>query len=77
MSPIGAGKTNVAMLAAVSHLRDVGLLDEDCVEDTGAMNTGEKIVYIAPMKALAQEVTEKFGSKLKPLGIIVRELTVR
>ena len=27
------------------------------------------------MKALAQEVVEKFSSKLKPLGIIVKELT--
>jgi activating signal cointegrator complex subunit 3 len=27
------------------------------------------------MKALAQEVVEKFSSKLKPLGLIVRELT--
>mmetsp|Transcript_48291 Transcript_48291/g.73017 ORF Transcript_48291/g.73017 Transcript_48291/m.73017 type:complete len:115 (-) Transcript_48291:72-416(-) len=36
---------------------------------------GRKIVYIAPMKALAQEVVEKFSSKLKPLNVIVRELT--
>ena len=27
------------------------------------------------MKALAQEVVEKFTEKLKPLGLIVRELT--
>ena len=27
------------------------------------------------MKALAQEVQEKFSEKLKPLGISVRELT--
>lgn len=36
---------------------------------------GRKIVYIAPMKALAQEVVEKFSSKLKALKIVVRELT--
>eukprot|EP00536_Pseudo-nitzschia_multiseries_P002204 jgi/Psemu1/322449/estExt_fgenesh1_pg.C_290027 len=41
----------------------------------GAIETGQKVVYIAPMKALAQEVVEKFSSKLKPLGLIVRELT--
>ncbi len=34
-----------------------------------------KVVYIAPMKALAQEVVEKYSAKLKPLGMIVRELT--
>jgi activating signal cointegrator complex subunit 3 len=27
------------------------------------------------MKALAQEVVEKFSSKLRPLGLVVRELT--
>ena len=32
-------------------------------------------MYITPMKALAQEVVEKSSSKLKRLGIIVRELT--
>jgi replicative superfamily II helicase len=32
-------------------------------------------VYIAPMKALAQEVVEKFDSKLRGLGLVVRELT--
>ena len=97
-APTGAGKTNVAMLAVVSHLRDVGLIgqgsryhDDNDHDDhnndddneggrassssSSSFNTGKKIVYIAPMKALAQEVVEKFGSKMKPLGIIVRELT--
>ncbi|KAL7455807.1 hypothetical protein ACHAWC_007346, partial [Mediolabrus comicus] len=79
-APTGAGKTNVAMLTVVSHLRDVGLIgaayhDDDHYYDNGPVSTGKKIVYIAPMKALAQEVVEKFSSKLKCLGIIVRELT--
>eukprot|EP01119_Soliformovum_irregulare_P015903 TRINITY_DN4546_c1_g1_i2.p1 TRINITY_DN4546_c1_g1~~TRINITY_DN4546_c1_g1_i2.p1 ORF type:complete len:1649 (-),score=558.98 TRINITY_DN4546_c1_g1_i2:15-4961(-) len=34
-----------------------------------------KIVYVAPMKALAAEVTEKFSRRLSPLGIICKELT--
>ena len=34
-----------------------------------------KIVYVAPMKALAAEVTEKLGKRLAWLGIQVRELT--
>ena len=34
-----------------------------------------KIVYIAPMKALAAEITQKLGSRLAWLGIQVRELT--
>src|ERR1700709_718300 len=34
-----------------------------------------KIIYVAPMKALAAEVTEKLGKRLAWLGIQVRELT--
>ena len=69
---VPAGKTNVAMLTVTSHFRDVGLMGK---AESRGMDTGDKVVYIAPMKALAQEVVEKFSSKLKPLGLIVRELT--
>lgn len=34
-----------------------------------------KIVYVAPMKALAAEIVEKFSKRLSWLGIQVRELT--
>lgn len=34
-----------------------------------------KAVYIAPMKALAQEVVTKFAERLSPLGLVVREFT--
>ena len=34
-----------------------------------------KVVYVAPMKALAAEMTANFGKRLAPLGITVRELT--
>ena len=75
-APTGAGKTNVAMTAVTAHFRDVGLLGGGNEGDGGGvLETGRKVVYIAPMKALAQEVVEKFSSKLKPLGLIVRELT--
>ncbi len=83
-APTGAGKTNVAMLTVVAHLRDKGIIKNEndpyaAYQDIGDEQTnsgvGRKIVYIAPMKALAQEVVEKFSSKLKVLGIIVRELT--
>ncbi|KAG7363458.1 DEAD/DEAH box helicase domain protein [Nitzschia inconspicua] len=77
-APTGAGKTNVAMLTVTAHFRDVGLIrsyENDGDDSNSALETGQKVVYIAPMKALAQEVVEKFSSKLKPLGLIVRELT--
>lgn len=34
-----------------------------------------KIVYIAPMKALASEVVRKFSQRLAWLEIVVKELT--
>ena len=65
------------MLTVTSHLRDVGLIGTSGYESDGLgeLSMGRKIVYIAPMKALAQEVVEKFSSKLKCLGIVVKELT--
>lgn len=67
-APTGAGKTNVAMLTIINAIRahtDQGVIHRDQF----------KIVYVAPMKALAAEMTENFGKKLKPLGLSVRELT--
>eukprot|EP00977_Amphora_coffeiformis_P022826 scaffold11639_cov172-Amphora_coffeaeformis.AAC.3 len=79
-APTGAGKTNVALLCVVAHFRDVGLLPQsrdrdDDDSDVRNVDTGPKVIYIAPMKALAQEVVEKFSEKLKPMRLIVRELT--
>lgn len=67
-APTGAGKTNVAMLTIVHVIRSH--------TDQGVINRDEfKIVYVAPMKALAAEMTANFGRRLEPLGISVRELT--
>ncbi|KAI0280130.1 Sec63-domain-containing protein [Russula aff. rugulosa BPL654] len=69
-APTGAGKTNVAMLTILNELgkwRD---------ESTGAINLDAfKIVYVAPMKALVQEMVGNFNSRLGPFGIKVGELT--
>ncbi|XP_071491860.1 activating signal cointegrator 1 complex subunit 3-like [Diadema antillarum] len=67
-APTGAGKTNIAMLAVLHEVRK-HICD-------GVVKTDEfKIIYVAPLKALAAEMVETFGSRLKPLGITVRELT--
>lgn len=67
-APTGAGKTNVAMLTIVHTIR-INLED-------GIINRDQfKIVYIAPMKALAAEMAENFSKRLKELKINVRELT--
>ena len=70
-APTGAGKTNVAVLAILHELGRVRR--EDGSFDTGAF----KVVYVAPMKALVQEVcmnfTQRFGGA--PYSLKVRELS--
>ncbi|KAI0765441.1 Sec63-domain-containing protein [Fomes fomentarius] len=69
-APTGAGKTNVAMLTVLNELakyRD---------EATGTFDLDAfKIVYVAPMKALVQEMVGNFSSRLGVYGIKVGELT--
>jgi activating signal cointegrator complex subunit 3 len=57
----GAGKTNIAMLAV---LREVGANMRHGV----IQKADFKVVYVAPMKALAAEVTANFKKRLEPLG---------
>ncbi|KAA8541028.1 hypothetical protein F0562_024834 [Nyssa sinensis] len=67
-APTGAGKTNIAMIAV---LHEIGQHFKD-----GYLHKDEfKIVYVAPMKALAAEVTSTFGHRLSPLNMTVKELT--
>ncbi|CAJ0749211.1 10358_t:CDS:2 [Entrophospora sp. SA101] len=69
-APTGAGKTNVAMLCVLNEIRKY--IDEE----TGKIDMDSfKIVYIAPMKALVQEMVGNFGSRLESYGIKVAELT--
>jgi len=68
-APTGAGKTNIAMMTI---LHEIG----EHIGEDGVIRLDEfKIVYVAPMKALAAEMTENFGRKLLPLNVKVRELT--
>ena len=67
-APTGAGKTNVAMMCMVQCVKqnlEAGVVKRDQF----------KIVYVAPMKALAAEMAAGFGKRLEPLGLTVRELT--
>lgn len=46
------------------------------MEEQGVLKREEmKVIYVAPMKALAQEIVGKFKERLSRLGLIVRELT--
>lgn len=68
-APTGAGKTNVALLTILHEIKKN-------MEEKGVLKREElKIIYVAPMKALAQEVVAKFTHHLQCLGLIVRELT--
>ena len=70
-APTGSGKTNVAMLTVLRELgRHVGK-DGRIHPDAEPF----KIVYLAPLKALATEVTTKFNRALSVLGVKVKELT--
>ncbi|KAF5015403.1 hypothetical protein F66182_13283, partial [Fusarium sp. NRRL 66182] len=77
-APTGAGKTDAAMLTilnAIAKNVTPNPLDEPDATEFIVKVDDFKIVYVAPMKALAAEVTEKLGKRLAWLGIQVRELT--
>jgi hypothetical protein len=67
------GKTDVAMM---SILR---VLSQNLLPVAGKVpviaRNDFKIIYVAPMKALAAEITRKVGKRLAWVGIKVRELT--
>ena len=71
-APTGAGKTNVALLTVLELVARVRAANND---DFLAQLANHKAVYVAPLKALAQEVVSKFSERLGNLGIQVRELT--
>jgi antiviral helicase SLH1 len=77
-APTGAGKTDAAILTilhAISKNISPTPSEEPDAADFTVKLDDFKIVYVAPMKALAAEVTDKIGRRLQWLGIQVRELT--
>ncbi|OQR70900.1 activating signal cointegrator 1 complex subunit 3-like [Tropilaelaps mercedesae] len=68
-APTGAGKTNIALLTIMR------LVTKHLDEGTGRAKSDFKIVYIAPMKALAAEMVTNFSRRLSSFGVVVRELT--
>uniref|UniRef100_A0A182TAI4 U5 small nuclear ribonucleoprotein 200 kDa helicase n=1 Tax=Anopheles maculatus TaxID=74869 RepID=A0A182TAI4_9DIPT len=68
-APTGAGKTNVALL---TMMREIG----KHINDDGTINVDEfKIIYIAPMRSLVQEMVGNFGRRLATYNLTVSELT--
>lgn len=68
-APTGAGKTNVALLTILNEISKHINMD-------GTINIDEfKIIYIAPMRSLVQEMVMNFSKRLSSYGITVSELT--
>ncbi|XP_065169439.1 U5 small nuclear ribonucleoprotein 200 kDa helicase [Atheta coriaria] len=68
-APTGAGKTNVALL---TMMREIG----KHINDDGTINADEfKIIYVAPMRSLVQEMVGNFGKRLASYNLTVSELT--
>ncbi|PWN54230.1 Sec63-domain-containing protein [Violaceomyces palustris] len=78
-APTGAGKTDVAMLTVLraisQYAKNIEPVRARGLDSFGISRNDFKIVYVAPMKALAAEVVRKFSKRLQYLGIKVRELT--
>ena len=80
-APTGADKTNVAMLTMMNILgqyrkTSATTHDRDETKNDGMYDLASfKIVYVAPMKALVQEVVKNFSKRLAPYGVNVRELS--
>ncbi|ODN73401.1 hypothetical protein L202_07927 [Cryptococcus amylolentus CBS 6039] len=75
-APTGAGKTDVAIMAILR------VLSQHIIEGSTSHPSGFnidrnafKIIYVAPMKALAAEIVAKFSKRLAWLNVRVRELT--
>ena len=77
-APTGAGKTDAALLAilnTISHNLTPNPMDTPSVSDFFVNSEDFKIIYVAPMKALAAEISEKLRRRLAWLDIQVREYT--
>ena len=73
-APTGAGKTNIALL---TMLETIGLKINlgQYIQNGKIQKDNFKMVYIAPMKALVNEIVGNFTKRLEPLGLVVKELT--
>lgn len=72
-APTGSGKTNIALMTV---LREVSHhIDMEKSKKIDMTLKQFKIIYIAPLKALASEIVAKFSAALGYLGIKVKELT--
>ncbi|KAH9599320.1 Sec63 domain [Trypanosoma melophagium] len=68
-APTGAGKTNVATMTMLRAIANA-------TTRSGNIKLRDlKMVYVAPMKALVQEVVRTFSKRFEPIGLTVVELS--
>ena len=69
------GKTDVAMLTILHAVSQHANLVTASHGKLSLTSNDFKIVYVAPMKALAAEIVRKLSKRLAWIGLQVRELT--
>lgn len=78
-APTGAGKSDIAILAILNTVKQYANMEDfNQLISTDKIDIdldGFKIIYVAPLKALAAEIVAKFNKRLNWLGVQVRELT--
>ncbi|KZP00099.1 Sec63-domain-containing protein [Calocera viscosa TUFC12733] len=78
-APTGAGKTDVAVLTILRVISQYLMGDVHSLKPAAMASSIRrddfKIIYVAPMKALAAEIVRKVGKRLAWLNVKVRELT--
>ncbi|CCH60480.1 hypothetical protein TBLA_0C06880 [Henningerozyma blattae CBS 6284] len=72
-APTGAGKTDIALLTILNTIKSYSNVNNN--NEIEINYDDFKIIYVAPLKALAAEIVEKFSKKLKVFDVKVRELT--
>ncbi|SMN22397.1 similar to Saccharomyces cerevisiae YGR271W SLH1 Putative RNA helicase related to Ski2p, involved in translation inhibition of non-poly(A) mRNAs [Maudiozyma saulgeensis] len=72
-APTGAGKTDIALLTILNAIKQYSTTTEGGELDI--QYDDFKVIYVAPLKALAAEIVSKFSEKLSIFDIKVRELT--
>ena len=80
-APTGAGKTNIALLTILHEINkelkkkgfDYNNLPESF--DFSNIKWDLKLIYLVPLKALANEIVNKFNYQLKFLNIVINEFS--
>ena len=78
-APTGAGKTNIALLTILreinKELRMKNYIDINKDFDFNNIIWDFKILFLVPLKALANEIVDKFNNQLKFLNIVINEFS--